>query len=617
MDRDTFRRKWKKGQILGSVDLRGPYGIAPLIEASTVQDPGVGTTANVDNKIPGVFLRLRAPDGQGSKHGAAGGEGGQAFAGVMSIRISIENDTDDSEAWISQAPTASTSSPATIHEARTTKVGALATNTSKLKCSRPAQSSLSSGDTTLTVEANRKASLVIRCLDARGLPAGCDGYCRVFWNGRQVGSTLSASRFAQETRHTTGLGHAAPASVHQRNPVWWTSSDEMLSDDDRGYRKPSLDECSSATAVVPRNESPTVADELMLEVFDGSTREEGKKSTGGMLACRASWGESVAGEDADDLKAGGIGVGVNSALTACRDVFGRSLGIVTIHGEHLTSPPHGRIDLPLLLPPSCKGVNESGITLSISLKQIVGGERFADVAVPRHTRAAEQRKSNGNIPTITRSSTTTSTMLVAKGEGGEPESLKEQTTSQRPARWLRLLLQGARLRRGLDVSGTSDPFCTVYVDRVWFAETRVCWGTLAPRWDQWIEIEVFGREGAPAQRLGLVGHEIRVEVWDKDVVGANDFIGEVHLFLRERQDGMVEVRTRAEVQPTRQDATNISQADGKAGLQYHALELCREGEKEAPTTGTPGDESIGTLSCATVVYTEKNWKAEVRVEEHA
>ncbi|CAN0552472.1 unnamed protein product, partial [Ectocarpus sp. 12 AP-2014] len=116
-------------------------------------------------------------------------------------------------------------------------------------------------------------------------------------------------------------------------------------------------------------------------------------------------------------------------------------------------------------------------------------------------------------------------------------ALKEHTTSQRPTRWLRLLLQGAHLRRGLDVSGTSDPFCTVYVDRVWFAETRVCWGTLAPRWDQQIEIEVFGRGGAPAQGLGLVGHEIRVEVWDKDVVGANDFIGEVHLCLHERQDG--------------------------------------------------------------------------------
>ncbi|CAN0018446.1 unnamed protein product [Ectocarpus sp. 6 AP-2014] len=610
MDRDTFRRKWKKGQLLGSVDLRGPYGIAPLIEAFAVQDPGVCTTAHVDSKIPGVFLRLRAPDGQGSKHGAAGGEAGQAFAGVMSIRISIENDTDDSEAWISQAPAASTSSPATIREARATKVGAVATNTSELKRSRPAQSSLSSGDTTLTVEAGRKASLGIRCLDARGLPAGSDGYCRVFWNGRQVGSTLSASRFAQETRHTTGLGHAAPASVYQRNPVWWTSSDEMLPDDDRGYRKPSLDEWSSATAVVPQNESPTVVDELMLEVFDGSTREEGKKSTGGMLACRPSLGESVAGKDAADLKAGGIGVGVNSATTPCRDVFGRSLGIVTIHGEHLTSPPHGRIDLPLLLPPSCKGVNESGITLSISLKQIVDGKSFADVAVPRHMSAAEQRKSNDNVPTTTRS-ITTNTMLVAKGEGGEPESLKEQTTSQRPTRWLRLLLQGARLRRGLDVSGTSDPFCTIYVDRVWFAETRVCWGTLAPRWDQRIEIEVFGKEGALAQGLGLVGHEIRVEVWDKDVFGANDFIGEVHLFLRERQDGMVEVRTRAEVRPTRQDAMNISQADGKAGLQYHALELCREGEKEAPTTGKPGDEPIGTLSCATVLYTEKNWKAEI------
>lgn len=80
---------------------------------------------------------------------------------------------------------------------------------------------------------------------------------------------------------------------------------------------------------------------------------------------------------------------------------------------------------------------------------------------------------------------------------------------------------------------------------------------------------------------------------------------------------MIEVRTRAEAQPTRQDAMNIGQAEGKAGLQYHALELCREGEKEAPTTGKQGDESIGTLSCATMVYTERNWKTEVRVKEHS
>ncbi|CAM9115968.1 unnamed protein product [Ectocarpus sp. 13 AM-2016] len=613
MDRDTLRRKWKKGQLLGSVDLRGPYGIAPLIEASTaVQAPGAETTAHVDNKIPGVFLRLRAPDGQGSKHGATGGEAGQVSAGVISIRISIENDTDDSEAWISQAPEASTGSPATIREASTTKVGAVATNASEFERSRPAQSSLSTRGTTLTAEAGRKTILGIRCLDARGLPAGCDGYCRVFWNGRQVGSTLSASYFAHGTRGTVGLGHAAPASVYQRNPVWRISSDEILSDDDRGCRKPTVDECSGATAVVSLNENPTVADELMLELFDGSVREEGQKSTAGMLAnCRASRGQSVARKDAADLKADGIGVGLNTTTTACRDVFGRSLGIVTIHGEHLTNPPHGRIDLPLLIPPSCKGVNASGITLSISLNHIVDSESLADVAVPRYMRAAEQRKSNNNVPTTTRSSTTTNTMLVEKREGGEWEAVKEHTTSQRPTRWLRLLLQGAHLRRGLDVSGTSDPFCTVYVDRVWFAETRVCWGTLAPRWDQQIKIEVFGRGGAPAQGLGLVGQEIRVEVWDKDVVGANDFIGEVHLFLHERQDGMAEVRTRAEAQPTRQDAMNNSQAEGKADLRYHTLELCREGEKEAPTTGKSGDESIGTLSCATVVYTEKNWKTEI------
>lgn len=80
---------------------------------------------------------------------------------------------------------------------------------------------------------------------------------------------------------------------------------------------------------------------------------------------------------------------------------------------------------------------------------------------------------------------------------------------------------------------------------------------------------------------------------------------------------MVEVRTRAEAQLTRQDTMNTSQVERKAGFQYQALELCREGENEAPTTGKQGDESIGTLFCATKVHTEKSWRAEVRVKEHA
>ena len=46
-------------------------------------------------------------------------------------------------------------------------------------------------------------------------------------------------------------------------------------------------------------------------------------------------------------------------------------------------------------------------------------------------------------------------------------------------------------------------------------------------------------------------------------------------------------------------------------LKHHLLDLHREGEKDPPRAGEGGDGPIGTLSCATLVYTEKNWRAEV------
>lgn len=46
--------------------------------------------------------------------------------------------------------------------------------------------------------------------------------------------------------------------------------------------------------------------------------------------------------------------------------------------------------------------------------------------------------------------------------------------------------------------------------------------------------------------------------------------------------------------------------------EQHLLELHREGEKTPPPrVGEGGDGSIGTLSCATLVYAENNWRTEV------
>lgn len=67
-----------------------------------------------------------------------------------------------------------------------------------------------------------------------------------------------------------------------------------------------------------------------------------------------------------------------------------------------------------------------------------------------------------------------------------------------------------------------------------------------------------------------------------------------------------------EIADNREDAAKDGQDSGDGGLQHHSLELCREGEKNAPppASGKRGSESIGTLSCSTLLYTEKSWRTE-------
>lgn len=86
----------------------------------------------------------------------------------------------------------------------------------------------------------------------------------------------------------------------------------------------------------------------------------------------------------------------------------------------------------------------------------------------------------------------------------------------------------------------------------------------------------------------------------------------------------VEVGTRAKKgsldQPagehTDMQEKNRNQPEANEGLQHLSLELCREGEKEAPSRAgrKSGAASIGTLSCATLVYTEKSWRTEVSLD---
>ena len=536
MDRDMFSRKWKKGQLLGSVTLKGPGGIAPVIETSARKASGASAQDFVLNKAAaqGAHLRLYPDDRRRlSGRGSAAVQAAQASLGVVSVKIAAENTTDVSEAWLSQA---------TLPENISNNT-ALSTMDSSLHATVPFSPPGSGSYET----ARPQGRLEIRCLDARRLPAGCDGYCRVFWNGRQVGSTLPASTFSRCGRDSAIKRSSPPASAFQRNPVWWASSSGTPLHDGQGGATSCPRSSIRPTAVVALNENPLEEDELTLEVFDGIHMRDAPQNTAVGVVSKL-WRDSDA--DNDDAAArrthdGTVGIGSACSSAARRDVLGRSLGNVTLRGGRLTNPAGGRIDLPLHVSPhlSTKGSDAAGVILSISLARFHSDESDEELSScpptserestrdPEHNRHHDSASAVANTPAAVAST---------ESEGGnalEEEEEEETNHHRNPTRWLRLLLEDARLLKGLDVSGTSDPFCVVYVDRVWHSETRVCWGTLEPRWNHWIQVEVFGRKGAPAMGLGPVGHEIRVEVWDKDVVGADDFIGEAHLFLDKNHDG--------------------------------------------------------------------------------
>ena len=517
MDRDTFSRKWGKGELLGEVSLRGPCGIVPVIEASIAQALGLDVVAagSVDATIRGVMLRLSA-EGRVAKEMLANHASSQVFAGVISIKIAVDNATDDSEAWIARAGASSLAAAAAADSFRPMKEEGEA-----VRGSVPSEKTVSMLDLRdLAVSHSaclpherpwfQQPHIRVRCLDARRLPLGCDGYCRIFWNGRQVGKTLLASAIARDFNN---LANNNPgASSFQRNPVWWTSLTPLAIDGSNNGSLQSRSGSSSAAAVVPLYEEPT-GDTLTLEVFDGIHLRE-KTSNGGEQA-------------------------------PVHDGLGRWLGSVTVVGERLISPPRGRMDLELS--PSSPSDTSAGISLSISLERLSHEEEHLangphasprgtnarpqeTSASPRETNAAKQQEHDNNAVHTT-TTTTSSTPATEEINHIQPE---KGGLYQRPKLWLRLLLEGGRLLHGMDLSGTSDPYCQVYVDRVWYSKTSVCWGTLSPRWNQTFEIEISER-GAPAG-LGW-DHEIRVELWDKDVVGADDFIGESNLFLHGRRDG--------------------------------------------------------------------------------
>ena len=68
-----------------------------------------------------------------------------------------------------------------------------------------------------------------------------------------------------------------------------------------------------------------------------------------------------------------------------------------------------------------------------------------------------------------------------------------------------------------DRGGTSDPFVAVQVSGVKSTKTKVVKKTLHPEWNQTLELILPPGNEEP----------LRCQVFDHDVIGANDFLGEV------------------------------------------------------------------------------------------
>ncbi|NXC46700.1 RASL1 protein, partial [Penelope pileata] len=100
--------------------------------------------------------------------------------------------------------------------------------------------------------------------------------------------------------------------------------------------------------------------------------------------------------------------------------------------------------------------------------------------------------------------------------------LELRVSEQGPARVLRCHLIAARDLAPRDPSGTSDPFARVSCCGH-TQETAVIKKTRFPRWDEVLEFKLA--EG----KLG--NGVLRVEVWDWDIVGKNDFLGQVEVPL--------------------------------------------------------------------------------------
>lgn len=436
--------------------------------------------------------------------------------GFASIKLGIENATEGTDEW--ETSMAALTSCSALHSQQTCgkavtgkKAGLSSWTADHTAHDRGLASTgfpFSVGAVGSETSSRAKRYLSVRCLDARGLPLGSDSYCRIFWNGRQVGKTLLSSSLEHcpPTRSTI----SPPAWVSQRNPVWWTPSSFRGRGED--YRQTNLLSNQEGNAVddavIMLHERLDGAEELTVEVFDAFHKKadvDGKERAGERVEGSVRENESSTRNGQRELK-------------RFRDVIGKSLGSITISGPRLMHPPKGRMDMALDTTSSFSDHNKMIVPcLSLTMECM------------SHEADDDEDASTDPFPSRVHNRRTTESPIL----GEDDVRTTPGKSGGMPKRWVRLLLGGVRLLHGLGLSGMRDPFCVVFFNRVWCEESRVCRGTLAPRWDHWVEIELCQGE---AFVLGCA--EVRVEVWDKGNAGGNDsFIGEATLFFFEDQDG--------------------------------------------------------------------------------
>ena len=87
-----------------------------------------------------------------------------------------------------------------------------------------------------------------------------------------------------------------------------------------------------------------------------------------------------------------------------------------------------------------------------------------------------------------------------------------------------LSIEGAAGLAKADFMGLSDPFVQVFVGKHLVGETKVIKNTLDPVWDDTVEVRLPHTTAAGEV---VAGGELRLEVWDNDLIGTNDFLGAV------------------------------------------------------------------------------------------